>query len=214
MININILEKLGNKEIDTDDAVQEIKNNYDLLPAIIEGISSLNARIKFGCAKILRTISEENPEKLYSNVDFFITLLNHDNNIIKWNAMDILANLTRVDTKNKFNDVFSKYYSLLSDDAMVTVAHVVDNSGKIALAKPKLTEKITDELLKVEKLSLKPRLTQECKNIIIGKTILAFSTYYNQIDDKEKIISFVTRQLNNTRKATKIKADKFLKKNQ
>ena len=97
---------------------------------------------------------------------------------------------------------------------MVTVAHVVDNSGKIALAKPNLTKKITNELLKVEKLSLKPRLTQECKNIIIGKTILAFDTYYNQIDDKEKIISFVTRQLYNTRKATKMKAEKFLKKNQ
>jgi hypothetical protein len=128
--------------------------------------------------------------------------------------MDILANLTRFDTKNKFNDIFHKYYSLLSDDTMITVAHVIDNSGKIALAKPRLTEKITDELLKVEKLSLKPRLTQECKNIIIGKTILAFDSYYNQIDDKEKIISFVTRQLNNTRKATKIKAEKFLKKNQ
>ena len=214
MINTDIIEKLANKEIDADDAVQEIKNNYELISAIIEGVSSLNARIKFSCAKILRKISEENPDKLYSNVDFIITLLNHDNNIIKWNAMDIIANLTRVDTKNKFNDVFSKFYSLLSDDTMVTVAHVVDNSGKIALAKPNLTKKITNELLKVEKLSLKPRLTQECKNIIIGKTILAFDTYYNQIDDKEKIISFVTRQLNNTRKATKMKAERFLKKNQ
>jgi len=46
MINTDIIEKLANKEIDADDAVQEIKNNYELISAIIEGVSSLNARIK------------------------------------------------------------------------------------------------------------------------------------------------------------------------
>jgi hypothetical protein len=95
---------------------------------------------------------------------------------------------------------------------MITVAHVVDNSGKIAKARPQLTQRITNELLKIENIPTKPHLTQECKNILLGKTILAFSMYFDQIEKKDKLVSFVKRQVNNTRNATKVKAEKFLKK--
>jgi len=178
----------------------------------MKGISSSNARIKFGCAKVLNKLSEDHPEKLYSEMDFFINLLESDNNIIKWNAMDVLANLARVDKERKFDEIFNQYYSLLSDKGMVTVGHVIDNSGKIALSKPYLIDKITNELLKIEKIPVKPRLTQECKNILIGKAILAFDKYYNQLKNKDKVVSFVQKQLNNPRKSTKIKAKKFLEK--
>jgi hypothetical protein len=208
----NILDQLGNKKIDADEIIIMVKKDYSILPDIIQGISSSNARIKFGCAKVLCKISEDDPEKLYPEIDFFINLLKTDNNIIKWNVMDVLANLARVDTEKKFDEIFNEYYGLLSDDGMVTVGHVIDNSGKIALAKPYLIDKITNELLKIEKISVKPRLTQECKNILMGKAILAFDKYYDQLENKKKVVSFIQRQLNNPRMSTKIKAKKFLEK--
>ncbi|MFQ5892465.1 MAG: hypothetical protein ACE5HW_06695 [Candidatus Methanofastidiosia archaeon] len=178
------------------------------LPEIFNGISSENARIKFKSAKILRIVSEKNPQELYSQIDFFIILLDSENNIIKWNAMDVIANLTLVDSENKFDEIFEKYYGLLSDESMITAGHVVENSGKIAKAKPYLQYKITNELLKVESI---PR-RQECKNILLGKVILSFGQYIDQVKNKEKMISLAKRQLNNTRNATKKKAEKFLKK--
>ncbi|UCB58325.1 MAG: hypothetical protein JSV67_06920 [Thermoplasmatales archaeon] len=205
------LSELGKNQITADELTKQVKKDFTLLHMIIEGVNSSNPRIKFGCAKILSKISQENPEKLYSNIDFFIELLNNDNNIIKWNAIDVLANLTQVDKEKKFDVIFSKYYNLINADAMITVAHVVDNSGKIALAKPYLSSKITDELLKLEKIPTKPRVTNECKNILYGKAILAFEKYYKQIENKKEVISFVKRQLKNTRTATKIKAEKFIK---
>lgn len=202
-----ILERLENKEIKSEELADEVLRNSDLLPELLKGLSLSKAPIKFCSAKTLRTISEKKPELLYPELKFFIQLLESENNIIKWNAMDILANLVKVDTKRKFDKIFDKYYGGLEDESMVTAAHVVDNSGKIAKAKPYLAGKITTELLRVEKI---PR-NQECRNILMGKTILAFNMYWDQIDNKDEVNAFVRRQLNNTRHATKNKAEKFLR---
>jgi len=211
MGKIDVLEKLGKKAITADGLAQKVKGDFDLLPEIFKGISSTNPRIKYGCAKIISLISEEKPEKLYPKIDFFVELLDSGLKIVKWNAMDVLANLTKVDTKNKFDAIFDRYYGLLYGEDLITVAHVVDNSGKIAKAKPHLTQKITSELLKMENIPTTPHLTQECKNILLGKAILTFGMFFDQIENKNDVISFVKRQLYNSRNATKVKAEKFLK---
>jgi hypothetical protein len=82
-----------------------------------------------------------------------------------------------------------------------------------AEGKPYLTHRITCELLNIENAPIKPSITQEFKNILIGKVILAFDKYFDQIKHKAPIISFAKKQVNNTRNATKVKAEKFLKKN-
>ncbi|UCE57805.1 MAG: hypothetical protein JSW19_01000, partial [Candidatus Bathyarchaeota archaeon] len=112
----------------------------------------------------------------------------------------------------RFDDIFYKYYDLLDTEYMVTVANVVGNSGKIAKAKPHLTQKITKELLKTENLTTKLHLTQECKNVILGHAISALDVYFDQIEDKDDVVSFVKRQLSNTRNVTRTKAEKFLEK--
>ena len=206
-----ILDKLGKKESKAEDLADEVMRNPDLLPEIFNGFSSANPRIRFNSAKILRIFSEKNPKMLYSRMDFFVNLLDSENNILKWIAIDVIGNLSSVDSENKFDKIFEKYYGLLLDESMITAGHVIDNSGKIARTKPYLEDKITKELLKVEKIQYK---TSECRNILLGKVIMSFSQYIDQVDDKEKMISLVKRQLKNSRKATRAKAEKFLKINQ
>ncbi len=205
----NILSVVAKKGTKTEDIAEKVMENPELLPELLTGIYSTNSRIKFESAKVLRMISGRNPEMLYSRMDFFVNLLDNENNILKWNAMDIIANLTRVDSQNEFNKLFKKFFGYLYEGSLITAGHVVDNSGKIALSKPELQDEITKELLKVEKI---PLPTEECRNILIGKTIKAFQVYYDKIKDKNEVISFVKRQLNNPRNATKAKAEKFLKK--
>lgn len=209
-----IIDKLGKNEITAEDLIKFVKNDFNLITDLIQNIYSHNARIKFGCAKTLNKISEEHSEKLYDNIDFFIDLLGHKNSILKWNAMDVISNLTKIDKDKKFDKIFKKYYNLINDDSMVTIGHVIDNSSKIALAKPYLSDKITKELLKIENITLKTHVTGECKNILYGKIIITFDQYFNKIEDKKEVISFVKRQIKNTRPATKVKAEKFLNKNQ
>jgi hypothetical protein len=213
MKKLTFLKSSKKKEHKAQDLVDEVVKGADSLPEILKGISSENPKVKFKSAEILRQISDKAPKILYSNFDFFVDLLESKNRIIKWEAIDVIGNLTSVDSKNKFDKIFNEYYGFLAADSMITIAHVIDNSAKIAKAKPYLTERITDELLKIENLPTKPPITQECKNILTGKAILVFDEFFNQIKNKAPIISFVKKQVNNTRNATKVKADKFLKKN-
>ena len=95
---------------------------------------------------------------------------------------------------------------------MVTVANVVGNSGKIALSKPHLIKKITNELLKIENISITPHLTEECRRVIAEKVIKSFDRFFNKVENKEGVIAFVKRQANSTRKNLRIEAEKFLNK--
>jgi hypothetical protein len=95
---------------------------------------------------------------------------------------------------------------------MVTVANVVGHSGKIALAKPYLIERITDELLHVENISTSPHLSEECKRIIAENAIKSLDLFFDKIEQKEKVILFVKKHLQSQRKTLRKTADSFLDK--
>jgi len=206
------LQKLESKSLTKKELLQNIKQNFNLLPVILDGVFSSKAAIRYGCAKVLMDLSEEYPEKLYPYMNFFINLLDSKFRILTWTAMAIIANLTRVDTQKKFDAAFDKYYAFLNDEYMVTVANVVGNSGKIAAAKPYLRHKITNELLKVENISTTPHLTEECKRVITEKTIKSFNLFFDEVEQKEKVISFVRSHLNSSRKTLREEAENFLNK--
>lgn len=207
-----LLQKLADKSMTKKELLQRVRQDYDLLPTVLKGTSSSKAAIRYGCAKVLMDLSEEHPEKLYSHMDFFIGLLDSKYRILTWNALTIIANLTKVDKNGKFDAVFDKYYQFINDEYMVTVANVVGNSGKIALARPHLIEKVTNELLKVENISTTPHLTEECKRVIAEATIKSFNLFYSKIEKKERVISFVKSCLNSPRRTLRETAENFLDK--
>jgi hypothetical protein len=209
-----LLIKVANKTLTKEELRQKVKQDFDLLPVLLKGINSPKAAVRYGCAKVLMDLSEEYPEKLYPYMDAFIELLDSKYRILTWNAMAIIANLAKVDKDQKFDAIFDKYYGFLNNEYMVTVANVVGNSGKIALAKPHLLHKITAELLKVENLSVTPHLTEECKRVIAEKAIETFDLFFDEIEEKEKkkVLSFVERQLDSSRRTLRTKVADFLKK--
>jgi hypothetical protein len=209
-----LLRGLVDKSMTKEELLRKVKLDFDMLPEILNGVFSSKAAIRYSCAKVLMDLSEEYPEKLYPYIDSFTDLLNSKYRILVWNAIAILANLTKVDVDKKFDAIFGEFYSLLNNEYMVTVANVVGHSGKIALAKPYLINKITNELLKVENISTTPHLTEECKRVISEKAIKSFNLFFAKIDhkEKEKIISFVAKHLNSPRKTLRIEAEAFLTK--
>jgi len=207
-----LLQKLVNKTLTKQQLLEKVKQNYELIPEILDGISSSKPAIRYSCGKVLMDLSEEEPEKLYAHMDFFIKMLESKYRILTWNAIITIANLTKVDSKKKFDSIFDRYYSFLDDEYMVTVANVVGNSGKIALSKPYLTQKITDKLLKVENISITPHLSEECKRVITQHTIKTFDSFFPQIEEKDKVISFVKKQLNSKRETLRTESENFLKR--
>jgi hypothetical protein len=178
----------------------------------MKGVSSSKPAIRYVCGKILLEASKDRPDLLYPHVDFFIALLGSKYRILIWNAIIIITNLTSVDTEKKFDKIFEKYYQLLENDYMVTVANVVGNSWKIAIAKPYLTTRITDNLLTLEHRSTTPHLSEECKRFIFEHAINSFDMFFPQIEQKEKVLMFVKQQLTCPRESLKCAAEKFLKK--
>jgi len=207
-----LLVKLADESITAQELLHSVEQEWTLLPQLLEGVSSSKASIRYGCSKVLIQLSEKHPAELYPFMDSFIKLLDSKHRILVWNALSIIANLARVDKDKKLDAAFDKYYSFVNDEYMVTVANVVGYSGKIALAKPYLVDKITNELLKVDSLSLTPHLTEECKRVIAEKTIETFDLFFNKITQKQRVISFVKKQTGSSRRPLRVTAENFLKK--
>ena len=206
-MNEYLLSELKKKSNNTDLIVELILQDLSLIRDLIYGISSAETTVKFKCAKVLRELSKVKPELLNPYFEFFNKLLDNPNNIIKWNSMDIIANLTEIDTERKFEEIFDKYYSFLNEGSLITAGHVVDNSGKIANVKHNLRGQITNHLLTVEKISLP---TEECRGILSGKVVQVFGHYINHIKNDHAVIAFIKRQLRSNRSATRKKAEKLL----
>jgi hypothetical protein len=207
-----LAQALVNKSFTKEELFNRIKQDVSLIPFLLEGVHSSKAAVRYGCAKVLMDLSEANPEKLYSYLDSFIELLDSEYRILTWNALAIIANLTAVDADKKFDAIFDRYYSFLDNNYMVTVANVVGNSGKIAQAKPYLIPKITNELLKVENISTTPHLTEECRRVIVQKTVQTLDSFFNQVEQKDRVFSFVRACLDSPRESLRNAAESFLKK--
>lgn len=208
----NLLEKLVDKSLTKEQLLEKIKRDFKLIPEVVDGMNSSKAAIRYGCGKVLMNFSEDQPGKLYPYFDFFVKILDSKYRILTWQAMAIIANLTSVDKDRKFDSIFNKYYNFINDEYMVTVANLVGNSGKIALFKPNLIPMITNEILKVEDLKTTPHLTDECKRVIAESAITTFDMFFDKIENKEKVFSFVKKQVNSSRRSLKIKAEEFLDK--
>ena len=211
MNNSKLLQQISHKNSNKERIAEKIIKNSELLPELFAGLLAPEARIKYGSNKILVIISEKNPAALYPKLDFFITQLDNVNNFLKWGAIEIIANLCRVDSTHHFENVFNKYFSAIQGHRMITAANTIKAAVKIASNKHNLTEKISEEILKVEGADYE---TTECNNIAIGQAIKSLDELFPKLKTKAPVFTFVKRQLKNKRPATRKKAEIFIRKNQ
>lgn len=209
MSESGLAQQIARKGTDQVEIADEVIQRPELLAEVLAGLTSDKARIKYGCDKVLRIISDRNPEILYPEIELFIELLDSESTFLKWGAIHILANLAAVDSEDRIEQIFDKYFSPVPGPVLITAANVIKGAAIIALAKPELTERITGELLKVGNAQYQ---TAECRNIALGHTIRAFDCFYPQIKNREPVDGLVSRQLQNTRNATRKAAERFVKK--
>lgn len=196
----------GNKA--AEQVARQVMENKKLLPHLYVGVTGSHKRIKNAAAKTLQILSARNPKLLYAQLDFFLQLIDGDDTILKWIAIDVIGNVSSVDTKNRISKtILLTLYDLLSDESMITAAHAIAALGHIAIHKPRHRKEITAHLLRVENIERNP----ECRNILIGHTIIALTEYIDQLRDKKAVLAFARRALKNSRPATRKKAEKFLR---
>ena len=170
---------------------------------------SKTAKIKYASTKKAIAISKDNPAELYPDFDFFVELLNNENQIIKWTAIQVIGNLSKVDEKKKVDKLLPRLINFLDCGKMITANNTIVALSEIALNKPEYQEMIFKELIKVEHYNYD---TLECRNVALGKVILALDKFKNKIKDRKDILEFLERQTNNTRASVKKRAIKLLEK--
>lgn len=211
---MDIKKEFAKKSFDVEKVVSYAIKNPKCIEQLIEGVTLPKGSIRFSYEKVLRFISEERPDLIYPYFDVFQKLSVCDNSFLKWGAILTISNLAAVDSKKKFDKFFDEYYAPIKGSVMVTASSIIGGSVKIAQAKPYLAQKITKEILKVEKAKYvhHGELSPECRNVAIGQAIDTFDQIFDEIVDKETIIKFVKKQLKNSRQKVAKKAEKFLKK--
>jgi hypothetical protein len=187
---------------------RRVIKNPELLEKVMEGLGTETARIKFGCAKALRVLSETRPDLLYPQFDFFVRLLDHPNKIFQWEAARVLSQLARMDAEDKFTTIFNKYFAPLGGPVMITAANVIRGGALIAVAKPHLADRIAAEVLKVDRARYQ---SPECRSVAIGHAVFALGNFFELLQNPAPVLRFVRKQIKNSRPAMRKKAEQFLK---
>lgn len=198
---------LNKKDIDIENSVKQALENSDFLSELLDAITSKNDLIRFNCNNILFKLSEENPNVLYPHWDYFVELLKSNNNYHKLIALELIANLTKVDIENRFEDIFDEYFKIINSEKTMVAGHLAGVSGKIAYNKPNLQNKITNILLNIDNTN-KGKQVELIKAYIID----SLSYYFQDIKNKNDIITFVKNQQNSASPKTRDKAKEFLTK--
>ena len=181
--------------------------NPALLPDITKGLQAPKPRVKYGCAKALRLISEQRPDVLYPHFGFFAGLLDHENKILQWDAAFVLSQLARVDARDQFAAILEKYLSPIPGPVMISAANAIQGGARVARARPELADRIAAEILKVTRARYQ---TPECRNVAIGHAIAALGDMLPLLSDPAPAVRFVRKQARNPRPATRKKAERFL----
>lgn len=176
---------------------------------MFEELSSANPRVKYAAAKELLATAYKNPASLHPHFDFFEKLLDSDNKILRWTAIDILGHLAGLEKGDRTEKLNRRLFGFLRCGNLITANHAISALSDIASAHPRYRLEITRELLKVEHYTFD---TEECRNIALGKVILAIGSYYDAKPEQAGVIEFVRRQTRNERNGTARKARAFLKK--
>lgn len=208
MATTTLATRLSRRSANLNTIAGSIAKRPELLPEVLDGLNADEARVKYGCLKLLRLISERKPAVVYPLFARLVALLDSKNNILKWGAIIVLGNLAAVDSRKKIEKILDRYLLPISGPVLITAANVIGGAVKIALVKPQLADRIARALLRVETANY---ATAECRNVALGKTVESLGLFFDRVKRRRPILEFVRRQLENRRPAVRRKAADFLK---
>jgi len=207
MSSSTVPSELSGKTVSHEAFASRVASHPALLSEVFAGLGADEARVKYGCLKVLRLISEREPAVVYPWFGRLAALLESENTVLKWGAIIIFGNLAAVDTQGKLDKILTRYLRPISGPVLITAANTIGGAGKIAAAKPRLADRIARALMRVEDATYQ---TAECRNVALGRVVASLELFFDQVKDRQSVLEFVRRQLNNTRPAVRRKAARFL----
>jgi hypothetical protein len=197
---------LSEKDFEIDRAIETVIQSEESLDLVLKGLQSNNDTLRHNCFQIALIISHVQAPILYSHWEYFKKLLLSTNTFHKVIGVKIVSNLIKVDTHNKFDEVFDLLVEFTQSEKLLLVRTVFKAFGKVATSNPKLQDKILQILLEIDKI---PH-----KHVELAKTdvIEALNLFYEKSTKKDQIFEFVQKQQGSSSPKTRKTAELFLEK--
>lgn len=197
-----------------DELLGEVMSDTGKIPMLFEIIRTDRGSRKFTCEKVIRLISEQEPEHIYPYFEDLVQMLDSHNNFISWGASLTIANMIVIDEQRKFDKIYDRYFAGILSDSMITAGNIIKNAWKFVLVNPQWESDITARLLAVaDHIYLhKGEPSPECGKIVKGGVLDCFDRYYDLSSRKSEMIQFAADLRNCSRKSVAKKAASFMKK--
>jgi len=205
---MSTISDLIEEKISIEDVCSQALENDALLAELMKCVQSVQDKERYPCFKVLFKVGEDHPARLYTYWSQFENMLNHENSYFGMIAIQMLAGMAKVDSKNRFEKIIEKYFQPLFEEKAFAAMYAAGNAWKIALAKPHLQDVITDTLLRIETDN-----PGKQKELLKAHAIESFSRFYGEADlpTRKKIMDFVKVQSASSSPKTRKAAKEFLK---
>jgi hypothetical protein len=132
-----------------------------------------------------------------------------ENKILQWSAMLTLGNLAVVAPLPDVQGLLPRLLAPIAGPVMITAANAMRSATRFALAQPRLAGAVSRKILAVEQGEYQ---TAECRNVVLGHALQMLDQLFPLIKQKGPVLDLARRQLGNSRKTTRKRAEGFLKK--
>lgn len=199
---------------DLTQLVTEAGRDSSLRETLFSLIRTERSTVRYSCTKVLRILSEQQPETVYPHFDDIVSWLHDANSFVKWDGILTLSNLAVVDTDDRFAPIYEEYFGLIRNPQMITAANVAGNAWKFVQARLEWEPDITQRLLEVPNIVYlhHGEPSPECNRVLCGHVLNCFDHYFDQSQNQADILHFAQDQLNCPRKAVAKSAARFLRR--
>jgi hypothetical protein len=179
-----------NDDLSRDEIIKQMITNPDIM-------------VYYHCYYVVVKASGERPELFYKYWDEIATLLKHENSYHRNFALEILANLTKVDRENRFDKVFPDFFKHFNDIKFMTGQCCTRSCLKVLENKKELRDQMIPVLLEVDHRS---SYTMKQKDLLKCDILEILDHFYEEISGKMGVNEFIKSAVHSKSPKTQKKA--------
>lgn len=183
-----------NQEPIRDEIVKHMRSNPDIM-------------VYYHCYYVVAKASLERPDLFYKYWDEIAALLKHENSYHRNFALEILANLTKVDHEDRFSQVFPDYFRCLDDKKFMTGQCCARNSLKVLENHRELMDQLIPILLDLDGHSSYPIKQKE---LLKCDLLEVFAHFYKEIGGNLEVNEFIQSAVHSQSPKTRKKAKELV----
>jgi len=200
------------KAMAEEELLELISKDPQALSEVVGILVNGKGAVRFKCDKVIRRLSEREPNLVYCHYDDIASLVSSDNSFLRWGAILTVSGLAGCDTKRKFDRYLDTWLALLDSGQVVDSANMAGNAWKVVNARSDLEPAVTRALLSIEHRTYyhKGEVSEECRLVAMGAALGSFIEYYDDSSMKAEILAFARRSSLCKRKKTSALALKLI----